>query len=127
MEFARGSSFRALLNFRRSYMCMRRGISGLQRSGDARGDCLCPPTKFQYWAVAYGGHYYWKCAVCNVIFTFANQRFGKVCWHNMHIILHALSLLFVQCIIVININYNQRSKLGDRNKTQHSMLQQSGS
>ena len=28
-------------------------------------DCM-PPTKFQYWAVAYGGHYYWKCAVCDV-------------------------------------------------------------
>jgi len=34
----------------------------------------------------------------------------------MHIILHAL---FVQCIIIISINY-QRSKLGDRSKTQHS-------
>jgi len=23
--------------------------------------------------------------VCDVILTFANQRFGKVCWHNVHI------------------------------------------
>ena len=53
----------------------------------------------------------------DVIFTFANRRFGKVCWHNIHIILHALSLLVVaQWITVMNINY-QRSKLGDRRNT----------
>ena len=31
-----------------------------------------------------------------VISTFANQRFGEVCWYNMHIILRALSLLVQQ-------------------------------
>jgi len=31
----------------------------------------------------------------HVIFTFPNQRFGKVWWHNMHIILHALSSFVV--------------------------------
>ena len=35
----------------------------------------------------------------DVIFTFANQCFGEVCWHNIHIILHALSLL-LQCVTV---------------------------
>jgi len=42
--------------------------SGVQRSRDARGDCLIgfPPTKFWYWAVAHGGHFYWKYAVCDV-------------------------------------------------------------
>jgi len=30
-----------------------------------------------------------------VIFTFTNQRFGKICLCNMHAILHALSLLVV--------------------------------
>jgi len=41
----------------------------------------------------------------------------------MHIILHALSLLVVvQSVTAMNINY-QRSKLGDRSKTQqHSTL-----
>ena len=39
-------------------------------------------------------------------FMFPNQRFGEVCWHNMHILLHALSLFFCHC----SINY-QRSKL----------------
>jgi len=35
-------------------------------------------------------------------------------------VLRALSLLVVvQCVTVMNINY-QRSKLGDRSKTQHS-------
>jgi len=31
----------------------------------------------------------------DVIFMFPNQRFGQVCWHNMHIVLHALSLFYV--------------------------------
>jgi len=31
----------------------------------------------------------------DVIFMFPNQRFGQVCWHNMHILLHALSLFYV--------------------------------
>jgi len=31
----------------------------------------------------------------DVMFMFPNQRFGDVCWHNMHIILHALSLFYV--------------------------------
>ena len=31
----------------------------------------------------------------DVIFMFPNQRFGEVCWHNMHILLHALPLIFV--------------------------------
>jgi len=30
-----------------------------------------------------------------VISTFPNQRFGKVCWQNMRIILHVLSLFVV--------------------------------
>jgi len=35
---------------------------------------------------------------CDVTFTFANRRFGEVCWHNIHIIPHAFSLLVaVQC------------------------------
>jgi len=35
----------------------------------------------------------------DIIFPFANQRFGEVCWHNMHSILHELTLLVVvQCI-----------------------------
>jgi len=39
------------------------------------------------------------------IFTFPRQRFGEVCWHSMHVILHALSLLVVvQCVIVVNIS-----------------------
>jgi len=31
----------------------------------------------------------------DVIVMFLNQRFGEVCWHNMHILLHALSLFYV--------------------------------
>jgi len=60
-----------------------------------------------------------------VIFQFANQRLAEVCWHNMHIILHALSLLVVvQFITVMNINY-QLSKLGDWRNIEHSTLKQS--
>jgi len=31
----------------------------------------------------------------DVIFMFPNQRFGEVCWYNMHILLHALPLFHV--------------------------------
>jgi len=31
----------------------------------------------------------------DVIFMFPKQRFGEVSWHNMHILLHALSLFYV--------------------------------
>ena len=56
----------------------------------------------------------------DVIFTFANQRFGEVCWCNLHIILHVLSLLVVvQCVTVMYTTY-QRSKF----KTQDSTVVQ---
>jgi len=43
----------------------------------------------------------------DVIFTFANQRFGE---HNMHIILHALSLLVVvQSVTAMNVNISAPS------------------
>jgi len=50
----------------------------------------------------------------DVIFIFPNQRFGEVSSHNMHILLHALSL------------FHQRSKLGYRKKI-HSTLRHSNS
>jgi len=31
----------------------------------------------------------------DVIFMFPNQRFGEVCCHNMHILLHAIPLFYV--------------------------------
>ena len=66
-----------------NYIC--RG-SGVQRSDDARGDCLigCPTPKLWYWAVAYGGQrFLWRHNMTS--FTFAKQRFGEVCWRSMHI------------------------------------------
>ena len=66
--------------------------SGMQRSGDARGDCLigCPPTEFWYWAVAYGGHCCWIYVVCDVTIwrhiPVCKHRFGEICWHKMHIL-----------------------------------------
>jgi len=39
------------------------------------------------------------------------------------IILDTLSLLVVQCVTALNVNY-QRSKSGDQSKTQHSTLRQ---
>jgi len=46
-----------------------------------------------FYSVAYGGYFYLICAVCDVTtwrhIHVPNQRFGEVCWHNMHICLHA--------------------------------------
>ena len=38
----------------------------------------------------------------DIIFTCADQRFGEVCWHNMRIVLHALSLLVVGHCVTVN-------------------------
>jgi len=50
-------------------------------------------------SVAYGGHLYW-CALFvtsqfDVIFMFPNERFREFSWHNIHILLHALTLIYV--------------------------------
>ena len=57
----------------------------------------------------------------DVIFMFPSQRFDEVCWHNMHIHLHAL--LFY--VITLSTNY-QHSKLGYQRK-RHSTLWHSSS
>jgi len=84
--------------------------------------------KFAF-TVAYGGLLLLvtRCALFvtspyGVIFPFPNQRFGDVCWHNMHTIQHALSLIgcTILCVIILNVSY-QRSKLGYRSKI-HSVL-----
>ena len=49
--------------------------------------------------------------------------FGEICWHNMHIIPNALSLLVtVQYVTVMNTSY-QRSKLEDRSRQSSAQLQ----
>jgi len=77
--------------------------------------------------VIVAGHTLFVTSQCDV-FTVAHQRFGEAYCHNMHIILYTLLFLVVaQCVAVMNINFYQRSKLGDRNKTQYSTLGQSSS
>ena len=72
-------------------------LSGLQRSGDARGDCLsvCPSTKFYFeqWRIVFivTEHELFVTSQRDVIFTFVNQGFGEICWHNMNIILHRVT------------------------------------
>jgi len=39
----------------------------------------------------------------DVIFMFPNQRFGEVCWHNMHILPYAFSLFYE--LLALNMNY----------------------
>jgi len=40
----------------------------------------------------HGVDFYWMWAVCDITISHhirvSKQRFGEVCWHNMHIILH---------------------------------------
>jgi len=35
----------------------------------------------------------------DVIFMFPNQRFGEVCWHNRHILLHVLPYFMCHCTV----------------------------
>ena len=85
---------------------------------------LCAPYQILimssgvWWSSIVTGYTLFVTSQYDLIFTFPNQRLGEVCWHNMQIILHALSLLVVvQRVTVMNIKH-QRSKLGDRSKTQ---------
>jgi len=65
--------------------------SGVQRSGDARGDCLfgCPLPNSSIEQcrimVIVNGYTLFVASLCYVIITFTDQRFGEVCSHNMHI------------------------------------------
>jgi len=55
--------------------------------------------------VIVSGHTVFVTSQYDVIFTFANQRFGEAYFHNIRIILHALPFLaVVQCVTVIHIN-----------------------
>jgi len=98
--------------------------SGVQRSGDALGDCLivCP---FQilvlnsglWWSLLPDTRCLWRHNMPSYLRLQTNILTKFVDKDNMHTILHALFLpVLVQCIAGINVNY-QRSKLGDRSKT----------
>ena len=84
------------------------------------------PLKYNQWRtqkIFMGGFIQWGMVVIfmmcafvtskfDVIVMFPNQRFGEVCWHNMHIFYIAPLIL---CVIALNINY-WSSKLGYRKK-----------
>jgi len=65
--------------------------SGVQRSGDAPGDCLIgcpmPNASIEQWhiVVIVTRYTLFVASQYDVISTFADQRFDEVCWHNMHI------------------------------------------
>jgi len=65
--------------------------SGVQRSGDAWDDCLIgcplPNSSIQQWrmVVIVTRYTMFVTSQYDVILTFANQRFGEVSWHNVHI------------------------------------------
>jgi len=67
------------------------GISRVQSSGDARGDCLIgchlPTSSIKQWrmVVIITGYTLFLTSQYDVIFTFPNQRFGEVCLHTIHI------------------------------------------
>jgi len=76
---------------RRSWVSITLSSSGVQRSGDARGDCwLDAPNQIssiEQWpmVLTVTGYTLFVTSQNYVIFTFAKQRFGEACWHNMHI------------------------------------------
>jgi len=52
-------------------------------------------------SVAYGGHLYLVCDLCDITswrhIHVSKPTFCEVCWHNMHILLHALSYFMCHC------------------------------
>jgi len=55
----------------------------------------------RFHSVACGGHLYLVCAVCDVTIWrhihVSKERFGDVCWRNMHISRHALPYVMCHC------------------------------
>ena len=51
----------------------------------------------------------------DVMFTFPNQHFGEVCWHNMHTLLHALPYFMCHCteykLSALQIKISEENKL----------------
>jgi len=64
----------------------------VQRPGDTRAtawlDAPLPNSSVEQWriAVIVTGYTLFVTSHHDIIFTFANQHFGEVCWHNMHIL-----------------------------------------
>ena len=54
-----------------------------------------------WWSLLLDIRYLWR-HIMTSCWRFPNQCFGEVCWHNLHIVLHALSFLaVVQCVTAI--------------------------
>ena len=79
-------------------------ITGLRALYNLFGDYQWRTQKIFLWGVFILLHMVVICIWCalfvchhifDVIFMFPNQRFGDVCWHNKHVLLHALALFFV--------------------------------
>jgi len=75
----------------RCYRCGCIERSGVQRSGDTWGDsligCPLPNSSIQQWrmVVSVTRFTMFVTSQYDVISTFANQRFGEVCWQNVHV------------------------------------------
>jgi len=62
----------------------------------------------------------WVWKPFDVIFTSEHRRFGEVCWHKMHIVLHALS--FNRWCTMCLCNKQNLSALQDRRPEQNTVL-----
>ena len=52
----------------------------------------------------------------DVIFMFTNQCLGEVCWHNMHILVRALPLIYVSLHWIQTISAPSYSRISEENK-----------
>ena len=48
-------------------------------------DAPLPNSSIEQWRMVVTGYTLFVTSQHDVIFAFTNQRFGEVCWHNMHI------------------------------------------
>jgi len=98
--------------------------NGVQRYGDVQCDCLIlcllPNSSIEQWCIVVivTGYTLFVTSQYEVIFTFANQHFGEVCWRDMHINLHTL---FTRCTMC-HWNKYKSSTLQVRRPEQNTAL-----
>jgi len=89
--------------------------------------CPLPNSSFEQWrtAVIVTGYTLFVTSQYDDIFAFSKPAFGEVCWYNMHIMLHALSLLVViQCVTVMTIIISAQSWSPERNRPLNATTEQ---
>jgi len=97
----------------------------VQRSGWCPGrllDCMpVPPNKFQYWAIVYDGHCYWKIVVCDAT-IWRHIHFCKPTFWRTHYAYNSTRTVHTSCCTIYHCNERNLSALQVRKPEQNAAL-----